>query len=31
MKDQVTMPSSYDRAAMLAGFEGVTSSPVGTA
>ena len=31
LKNRVTMPSSYDRAAMLAGLEGVTSSPVGTA
>jgi penicillin-binding protein 2 len=30
-KDQVTMPSAYDRAAMLQGFEGVTASSVGTA
>ncbi len=31
VKDQVTMPSAYDRAAMLQGFEGVTASSVGTA
>jgi penicillin-binding protein 2 len=31
VKDQVTMPSVYDRAAMLQGFEGVTSASDGTA
>jgi penicillin-binding protein 2 len=31
VKDHVTMPSSYDRDAMLQGFEGVTASSVGTA
>jgi penicillin-binding protein 2 len=30
-KDHVTMPSPYDRAAMLKGFEGVTDAPNGTA
>jgi penicillin-binding protein 2 len=31
VKDQVTMPSAYDRAAMLQGFEGVTAATDGTA
>jgi len=31
VKDHVQMPSAADRAVMLAGFEGVTSNPAGTA
>ncbi len=31
VKDQVTMPSAYDRSAMLQGFEGVTAASDGTA
>ncbi len=31
VKDRVTMPSAYDRDAMVQGFEGVTASSVGTA